>query len=439
MCQQSVTVNEYTFVPVLKACSNLRVLSVGQIIYCHIVDMGLWFDANIGSCLIHMYANCGTLVDAQRVFEKLPMGSSLLLIAMIDIYVEHDHIEEALELFETHYNHEIQPNVGLFVSILKGCSISGDLCRGRYIHAEIILNALESDTYVATSLIDHYIKCEQLEDAHDIYRSLSRKDVVTCSLMIAGFIQHGYPQESIQLLEQMQQLGLHPNHVTFASILQACANLGAWDLGHIMHANMIESGSQIDSYVISGLVDMYGKCGSLEDAHSVFCKPSNRNVVIWSSMMTSYLMHEDYMAALQCFVAMQNEGLKPDHVAFTSAISVCNQQGLVYEGCQHFERLEGYRYTWMLEHYANMIGLFGRAGCLVEAEAIIQSMPLLATIEGWLTLLGSCKMYGNNYLASKCLQNLMLSDPVLASQYLNILSYKAVDDLNDMPLSELSQ
>lgn len=236
------------------------------------------------------------------------------------------------------------------------------------------------------------------------------------------YVQHGYPEETLQLLDQMQRVGVKPNHVTCISILQACSDVAATDLGHVTHADMIENGLQIDAYVITGLIDMYAKCGCVEDARSVFDKSSDRSVVIWSALMTTYLMHENYATAFQCFLTMQQEGLKPDKVAFTNAIALCNQKGMVDEGCRQFESLEGGGCRPKFEHYACMIGLFARAGCLVEAEALLQSMPFLANIEGWLSLLGSCQMYGNNGLGRKCFHTLMSMDPVLTPGHLLTLA-----------------
>lgn len=181
----------------------------------------------------------------------------------------------------------------------------------------------------------------------------------------------------------------------------------------------MESESRIDTFVVSGLIDMYAKCGSVEDACLVFDKSPRRNVVIWSTMMAAYTLHNDYTSALQSFITMQLEGFKPDEVTFVNALSLCSHEGLVGEGCHLFEALKvGHGTPPSLEHYTCVIDLLGRAGCLVEAGDILQSMPFLSSISGWISLLGNCKTYGNTELGRKCFRTIMSLDRDRASGHL---------------------
>lgn len=206
MCQQSIKVNEHTFVAVFKACANTVALPKGQIIHCHTVDSGFESDGNVGSCLVELYAKCGRLKDAHRVFEKLSKQDILPWTAMIAGYTQHGFIAEAVELFQKMQQSGKEPNIAMFVSILKGCSTAAALRQGKCIHAQVVSCSFESDIYIGSSLIDCYIKCGQLQDARKVYNSLPKQDVVTWSSMMAGYVQHGYPEETLQLLQQMQQV-----------------------------------------------------------------------------------------------------------------------------------------------------------------------------------------------------------------------------------------
>jgi hypothetical protein len=68
----------------------------------------------------------------------------------------------------------------------------------------------------------------------------------------------------------MQQEGLQPDFVTFVGVLNACASILVLEEGRYIHQEVIESGLELDVFVGSSLVDMYAKCGSMDDAWRVF-------------------------------------------------------------------------------------------------------------------------------------------------------------------------
>jgi pentatricopeptide repeat protein len=70
---------------------------------------------------------------------------------------------------------------------------------------------------------------------------------------------------------------VQPNSVTFVGALNPCASLLALEKGRCVHQQIIEHGLEPNVFVVSSLVDMYAKCGSLEDAWSVFNKMPSGN------------------------------------------------------------------------------------------------------------------------------------------------------------------
>ncbi|CAI0378505.1 unnamed protein product [Linum tenue] len=84
--------------------------------------------------------------------------------------------------------------------------------------------------------------------------------------MISGCVQCGKPKEAIDyFLELEEESGLRPNQVTVVSVLAACADLCALDLGKRVHEYSNRSGFKNNVLVCNTLIDMYAKCGSLEE------------------------------------------------------------------------------------------------------------------------------------------------------------------------------
>jgi pentatricopeptide repeat protein len=87
--------------------------------------------------------------------------------------------------------------------------------------------------------------------------------------MVLGHVKCGQGQKTLELFQQMQQQGVQPNSVTFVGVLKACANLAVIEEFRCVHQQIIQSGLESDVFVGSSLVDMYAKCGSIEDARKV--------------------------------------------------------------------------------------------------------------------------------------------------------------------------
>jgi pentatricopeptide repeat protein len=89
---------------------------------------------------------------------------------------------------------------------------------------------------------------------------------------LTKYVKEGQPEKTMRLFQQMQQEGISPNEFTFVPVINACAGLGALEDGRLVHEQLIQSGCKFDVFVGNSLVDMYAKCGSIEDAWRVFNK-----------------------------------------------------------------------------------------------------------------------------------------------------------------------
>jgi pentatricopeptide repeat protein len=78
--------------------------------------------------------------------------------------------------------------------------------------------------------------------------------------------------KDVQLEKTMQQEGMSPDKFTFVQAIKACAGLGRLEFGKLVHKQLIQSGYKSDVFVCNSLVDMYAKCGSIDEAWIVFEK-----------------------------------------------------------------------------------------------------------------------------------------------------------------------
>ena len=153
---------------------------------------------------------------------------------------------------------------------------------------------------------------------------------------------------------------------------------------------------EMDILLQTALIDMYVKCGRLDQAHEVLEKLPIRDVVAWSALITGYADQKQGYKAIICFERMQNEGLFLDEVTFLCVLTACGRSGLLSEAEVVFANMiRKYGIVPMKEHLTCMIMTIGCPGDFDKAMLVIESMPYSHHSAVWIALLGACKKWGN--------------------------------------------
>ncbi|KAF5200349.1 Pentatricopeptide repeat-containing protein, partial [Thalictrum thalictroides] len=165
--------------------------------------------------------------------------------------------------------------------------------------------------------------------------------------------------------------------------------------------------------MVFSLVDMYGKCGNIEDLERAFSEMLVRNLITWNAMIGGYAHQGRVDRALALFKATPNgdSEVSPNYVTFVCVLSACSRGGSVKEGMEIFELMrEWYGIEPRAEHYACAVDLLGRAGKIEQAYQFIKAMPICPTVSVWGALLGACRMYGKPELGRIVAKNLFELD-----------------------------
>eukprot|EP01018_Ginkgo_biloba_P012919 Gb_21940 [translate_table: standard] len=453
-----------TYACLLQLCIKKNALSQGKLIHTHIHEMGFTPNRFLGNTLVDMYAKCGSLVDARRVFDDMPKRDAFPWNVMIVAYSRHGHAEESLTLFKHMQRTGLQPNKFTLASVLPACAKLEALEQGMKIHEEIIRGRVETDVFVESALVDMYAKCGSMEQARDVFdkmhernvvswttmvagyaqtgsvdealklfQKMPERNVVSWTAMIAGYVQNGQAMEALELFGKMQTAGVKPNRNTFATVLPACANLAALEQGMEIHEHTLKNRFLTDVFVENALIDMYAKCGSIDKAHDVFDKMPQRDVISWNAMIAGYGMHGCGKQALKVFGQMQHSGVRPNDITLVCVLSACCHAGLVEEGRHYFHSMgQNYQITPSMQHYVCMIDLLGRAGHLDEAQDIINKMPLVPDASVWRCLLGACRLHNNIELGEYVAERLFELDPKSGAPYVLLSNiYAAAGRWND--------
>ncbi|KAL2241619.1 pentatricopeptide repeat-containing protein At3g02330 [Sesamum indicum] len=375
------------------------------------------YNICVVNAILDMYGKCGALWEARQIFDEMDRRDAVSWNAVIAACEQNEN-EEALLLFVSMLQSGMVPDEFTYGSVLKACAGWQALHCGREIHGQVIKSGMGLDSFVGSVLVDMYCKCGMMEEAEKLHDRMEEQTLVSWNAVISGFSSNEQSEGAQKFFSRMLENGIKPDNFTYATVLDTCSNVANVGLGKQIHAQIIKQDLQSDAYIISTLVDMYSKCGNMQDSALMFEKSSKRDFVTWNAMICAYAHHGHGNEALQIFGKMQLEKIIPNHATFVAVLRACAHIGLVDEALHYFNLMQNdYGLEPQLEHYSSMVDVLGRSGRLVDALKLIQEMPFQADDVIWRTLLSICKIHGNVEVAQKAASALLQLDPQDSSAY----------------------
>ncbi|XP_068651495.1 pentatricopeptide repeat-containing protein At4g02750-like [Aristolochia californica] len=239
-----------------------------------------------------------------------------------------------------------------------------------------------------------YAKCGHLNLARNVFEN-SARDEVSYNILVVCYSQSEHCYESLCLFHQMELAGLKYDVVSFMGILSACANLNAIKQGKEIHAYLIRKAFHCHLFVANSVLDMYIKCGQIENGKLIFDRMMNRDVASWNTMILGYGMQGELETAVNLFDKMKVEGMDYDHVSYLAALSACSHGGMIERGKRYYGQMICQNIEPSQMHFACMVDLLGRAGLMEEAADFIRGLPIKPDANVWGALLGASKMHEN--------------------------------------------
>ncbi|XP_068641969.1 pentatricopeptide repeat-containing protein At2g03380, mitochondrial-like [Aristolochia californica] len=97
--------------------------------------------------------------------------------------------------------------------------------KGKWVHGYIIKNGVSLNSLLGISLLDMYVQCGNITDAHWVYNELPVVDLVSWTTLILTYAQRGHPSEAMELITIKKWQTMIPNFVTIIGLLSACSQL----------------------------------------------------------------------------------------------------------------------------------------------------------------------------------------------------------------------
>ncbi|MCO5601092.1 hypothetical protein L7F22_055211 [Adiantum nelumboides] len=288
MQEEGIQPENTTYAAVLKACGAIGAIDEGRRIHEHISIYGLLTDVVLGGTLIDMYIKCGNVKEARLVFNSLPSCDEVSWSTMISGYVQHGYGSPALDLFEDMQRKNLKADRATYLCVLKACALVGALQEGRLAHEQLTEEHLDLDVAIKNALVDMYARCVSIDDACQIFNTLSDPDLASWGAMVSGYAACGQGMQVEHSFRRMQRQGLVPDSMLFMSILSACSHAVLLEEGCHYFKCMIEScNDALSMEHYNCMVDLLSRAGCLDEAQTLLLSsPTQPSAIGWTSFCT---------------------------------------------------------------------------------------------------------------------------------------------------------
>ncbi|KAG4970702.1 hypothetical protein JHK82_036396 [Glycine max] len=377
MAHKTIVPNAHTLTGVFTAASTLSDSRAGRQAHALAVKTACSHDVFAASSLLNMYCKTGLVFEARDLFDEMPERNAVSWATMISGYASQELADEAFELFKLMRHEEKGKNENEFVftSVLSALTCYMLVNTGRQVHSLAMKNGLVCIVSVANALVTMYVKCGSLEDALKTFELSGNKNSITWSAMVTGFAQFGDSDKALKLFYDMHQSGELPSEFTLVGVINACSDACAIVEGRQMHGYSLKLGYELQLYVLSALVDMYAKCGSIVDARKGFECIQQPDVVLWTSIITGYVQNGDYEGALNLYGKMQLGGVIPNDLTMASVLKACSNLAALDQGKQMHAGIIKYNFSLEIPIGSALSAMYAKCGSLDDGYRIFWRMP----------------------------------------------------------------
>ncbi|CAL5383133.1 unnamed protein product [Camellia sinensis] len=481
-----VKVNSFTLAKVLQACAKLEAIVEGKQIhgmYSRNNNLELAravFDSmenrNLSSwnMIISCYTTLGNLNDAWKLLhdmESCDMKPDIVTWnSLLSGHFLCGLYREVLILLRRMQVAGFKPNSSSITSVLEAISELSFLNLGKEIYSYVIRNGLDYDVYVEASLLDMYVKNNNLTYAQAVFNGMKNRnvfawnslisgysikgqfkdavkllnqmdnegikpDLVTYNGLVSGYSMWGHNKEALAMIHQIKVSGLIPNVVTWTALISGCAQKGNYKDALEFSIQMLREGIKPNSATISSLLQACAGLSSLQNGKEIHCvgiRNSFTEDVFVTTRHVQQMWHRG-KEAISIFDEMRAAGVQPDAITFTALLSGCKHSGLINERWNYFDIMKAdYNIIPTIEHYSCMVDLLGRAAYLDEAWDFIETMPMVPDATVWCALLGSCRICENLELAEIAAKRLFKFEPHKPANYVLMMnSYATLNRWED--------
>ncbi|KMT14626.1 hypothetical protein BVRB_4g073940 [Beta vulgaris subsp. vulgaris] len=339
------------------------------------------------------------------MFDEMPEPDERLYNMFISGYSKLGSYKQALGMFCLMRRRNNNVTSYSVPPVLKSCSASLMREFGKQIHSLIITFGVDCNCFVQTSLMDLYARTGDLISAkmvfdgildrdpiaynclisgysksgdvlaaRRLFDEMSERTVVSWNSMISCYANSGNHREAMRMFDMMQEENSRANEFTMATVLSVCGSVGDLDLGWRLKKYVEDNNMFTNMIVSTAMLEMFVKCGDVDEARKVFDRMDERDFITWGSMIAGYAQNGRALEALELFKTMTSERIKPNDVTLVSVLSACAQLGSVEFGEQVRRYIESEGFESNMYVSSALLYMYSKCGNMKKAWEVFNQM-----------------------------------------------------------------
>ncbi|OAY64865.1 Pentatricopeptide repeat-containing protein, chloroplastic [Ananas comosus] len=384
----------FTFPFVAKACAKLRSVRDGQKLHARTILMGFHSNTFVQTSLLDMYSKCSCISEARRLFDAMPHRSLISWNCMISAYCKESQIDESFSLFNEMRDVGVNPSGSTCVGLVSGCMGSILALRhGLPVHCYAMKVGLDNDLQFCNSIISMYAKLGRIGDVRFLFDSAKEKSIVTWTALAGGYAHVGDFTKVFHLFNQMRGVNTGLDSIAFVGLISAGTYSRNLLIAGSVHALVIETGFDQEGVVAASLINLYAKCGDLKSSQKVFDAVREKNVFLWTSMISGYVQVGDSDKAVAISHSLLTSTTKPNKVTILAILSACADFASQSIGGTVEEYVRANRFESDLQVVTGLIHVYCKCGDIERARKIFNGISN-KDLTLWSTMIGGYATYG---------------------------------------------
>ncbi|KAM7513054.1 hypothetical protein LguiB_011929 [Lonicera macranthoides] len=376
----------------LNSCSSLSEL---KRIHALILTYGSHKDMLLSTKLIALASSLSpTMTYARNLFDKMPERDVFVWNTLIRGYADLGPCQEAIVLYRNMHQIGLLADNYTFPLVVRSCGVVSALWEGKVVHCHVIKSGFDIDIFVQSSLLTMYSQGGETLNSELIFSELVVKNIVSWTALIAGYVQNGFFKKGLATFRDMVASGIQPNAVTLTSILPACARLEFLNLGKLIHGYGVKLGMESEITLVNTLIALYGKCGNIDTARSLFDQMSVRSLVSWNAMIAAYEQNNAGANAIKLFNRMRSEKREFDYITTVSVISACASLGALNTGKWVHELVRNKGFETNVSVTNALIDMYAKCGNIDLAREVFYRLPHKSVV-AWTSIISACASHGH--------------------------------------------
>ncbi|KAF6154588.1 hypothetical protein GIB67_017970 [Kingdonia uniflora] len=419
MIEEGSKVETAFYVPILQECIDRNSVSEAQIIHTHIIKTGSYEDSFLTTFLVNVYAKCGEMGYARKVFENFPQRNIVTWTTLMTGYVYNSMPELAIKVFQEMLESGVYPTNYTIGAVISACSFMSSIRFGKQIHGYIIKYKLDCDTSTGNALCSFYSKCGKFGAAVKAFRRIKEKNVISWTTAISACGDNGRANMGLKLFVEMLSEDAGPNDFTLTSILSLCCLLHAVGFGEQVHSFSIKLGFEPNILIRTSFMYLYLKCGRIDESRRLFDGIEDISLVTWNAMIAGYaqmtdhakdslMAHHSGTEALNIFLRLMRSNMKPDLYTFSSVLTVCSSLIALEQGEQvHAQTIK----TGFLSDVvvgSSLVNMYNKCGSIERATKAFVEMPT-RTLISWTSMITGFSQHGRTRQALDLFEDMRLA------------------------------